>query len=66
MHMQSCPTVTPWIVVSQTPLSLGFSGQEYWSGLPYPIPGDIPDSGMEPGLITHYSRVYSANTPAGK
>ena len=38
----------PWIVAHQTPLSKGFSGQEYWSGLPFPAPGDLPDTGMEP------------------
>ena len=38
---ESCPTlVTPWTVVCQAPLSMGFSRQEYWSGLPYPSPGE--------------------------
>ena len=41
--------VTPWIVVHQVPLSVEFSGQEYWSGLPCPSPGDLPDAGIEPG-----------------
>ena len=40
--------VTPWIVALQAPLSVGFSWQEYWSGLPFPPPGDIPDPGIEP------------------
>ena len=40
--------VTPWTVPRQTPLSLGFSRQEYWSGLPYPPPGDLHDPGIEP------------------
>ena len=39
---------TPWTVAHQAPLSLGFSQQEYWSGLPYPLLGDIPDLGIEP------------------
>ena len=39
---------TPWIVAHQAPLCMGFSRQEYWSGLPYPPPGDLPDPGMEP------------------
>ena len=39
---------TPWTVAYQAPLSVGFSRQEYWSGLPFPSPGDIPDPGMEP------------------
>ena len=40
--------VTPWTVVRQAPLSMEFSSQKYWSGLPFPTPGDLPDSGMEP------------------
>ena len=40
---------TPWTVACQTPPSMGFSRQEYWSGLPFPSPGDLPDPGMEPG-----------------
>ena len=40
--------VTPWTVARQVPLSMGFSRQEYWSGLPFPSPGDLPDPGIEP------------------
>ena len=40
--------VTPWTVAGQTPLSMGFSRQEYWSGLLYSSPGDLPDPGIEP------------------
>ena len=40
--------VIPWTVACQAPLSLGFCRQEYWSGLPCPPPGDLPDPGMEP------------------
>ena len=39
---------TPWTVVHQSPLSMGFSGQEYGSGLPCPPPGDLSDQGIEP------------------
>ena len=39
---------TPWTVAYQTPLSVEFSSQEYWSGLPFPSPGDLPDPGIEP------------------
>ena len=39
---------TPWTVAYQAPLSMGFSRQEYWSGLPFPSPGDLPDPGIEP------------------
>ena len=38
---------TPWTVAHQAPLSMGFSRQEYWSGVPYPPPGDPPNPGME-------------------
>ena len=40
---------TPWTVAYQAPPSKGFSRQEYWSGLPFPFPGDLPDPGIEPG-----------------
>ena len=40
--------VTLWIVAYQAPLSMGFSRQEYWSGLPCPPPGDLPDLGIQP------------------
>ena len=39
---------TPWIVAHQAPLSMGLLRQEYWSGLPCPPPGDLPDPGIEP------------------
>ena len=47
---QSCLTVTPWTIVHQAPLSMEFSRQEYWNGLPFPSPGSLPDLGIEPGL----------------
>ena len=40
---------TPWAVAYQVPPSMGFSRQEYWSGLPFPSPEDLPDPGIEPG-----------------
>ena len=40
--------VTPWTVAYQAPLSIGFSRQEYWSGLPFPSTGDLPNPGIEP------------------
>ena len=40
--------VTPWTVAYHAPLYMGFSRQEYWSGLPFPSPGDLPDPGIEP------------------
>jgi len=39
---------TPWTVAYQVPLSMGFSRQECWSGLPFPSPGDLPNPGIEP------------------
>ena len=39
--------VTPWTVACQVPLSMEFSRQEYWSGLPFPTPGHLPDPGIE-------------------
>ena len=57
--------VTPWTVAYQAPLSMGFSRQEYWNGLPFPFPGDLPDSGVEsifPGL----QEDTSLSEPPGK
>ena len=43
--------VTPWTVAHQVPLSMGFSKQEYWSGLPCPSPTGVLDSGMKPSSL---------------
>ena len=49
---QSCLTlVTPWTVAHQAPLSLGFSRHEYWSRLPFPTPGDLPNPGIKPASL---------------
>ena len=52
MHSQLLSRVqlfgTPWTVAHQAPLSMGFSRQEYWSALPFPPPGDLPDPEIEP------------------
>ena len=46
---KSCPTVcNPLIAACQAPLSLGFPGQEYWGGLPFPSPGNLPYPGIKP------------------
>ena len=49
--MVSCSVVSdslsPWTVAHQDPLSMEFSSQEYWSGLPFPLPGDLPDPGIK-------------------
>ena len=48
LFAKSCPTLaTPWTVAHQAPLSMGFSRQEYWSGLPFPSPGDLPHPGIK-------------------
>ena len=43
---------TPWTVAYHAPLSMGFSRQEYWSGVPFPSPEDLPTPGIEPGSLT--------------
>ena len=43
--------MTPWTVARQAPLSMGFPGQEYWTGLPCSPPGDLPNPGIEPGPL---------------
>ena len=40
--------LTPWTVACQAPLSMGFSKQDYWNGLPFPLPEDLPDPWIEP------------------
>ena len=51
---------TPWTIPCQAPLLMEFSRQEYWSGLPFPSPGDLPDPGVKPGspeiLFLHMGR----------
>ena len=49
---QSCTTLAiPWTIAHQAPLSMGFSRQEYWSGLPCSPPGDLPEPGMKPAFL---------------
>ena len=57
--------VTPWIVTHQAPLFLGFPRQAYWSGLPLPSPGDLPDPGIEPGFPSLEADALTAE-PLGK
>ena len=57
--------VTPWTVAHQAPLSREFSRQEYWRGLPCPTPGDLPNSGIEPGSTT-LQAVPLLSEPPGK
>ena len=61
---KSCPTLaTPWTVACQTPLSIGFPRQEYWSSLPFPSPGDLPDPGIEPMSPTLAGRYFTTEPP---
>jgi len=66
---RSCPTFlgTPWTVAHLAPLSMVFSRQEYWTGLPFPSPGDLPNPRIEPGspplqadslLLSHQGAEY--------
>ena len=57
--------VTPWIVAHQAPLSMRFSRQEYWSGLPFPSPGDLPNPGIEPGSPTLEADALTSEPPGG-
>ena len=54
---------TPWTVAYQAPLSMRFSRQEYWSGLPFPSPGDLPDPGIEPGSPALESDALTSEPP---
>ena len=55
-------STTPWTVARQALLSMEFSRQEYWSGLPFPTPGDLPNPGTEPGLLHCRPILYHCST----
>ena len=48
-HSVVSNSAAPWAVARQAPVSMEFSRQGYWSGLPFPTPGDLPDLGLDPG-----------------
>ena len=54
---------TPWTVAYQAPPSMGFSRQEYWSGLPFPSPGDLPDPGIESGSPAFQADALTSEPP---
>ena len=54
---------TPWTVAYQTPLSMGFSRQKYWSGLPFPFPEDLPNPGIKPGSPTLQAEALPSEPP---
>ena len=65
--------MTSWTVACQAPLSMGVSRQEYWSGLSFPSPGDLPSPGVEPTLqgllhcrVSHIAADSSQTGPVGK
>ena len=63
---QSCLTLCdPWTVAHQAPPSMGLSRQEYWSGVPFPSPGDLPDPGIKPGSPTLQADILTS-APLGK
>ena len=54
---------TPWTVARHAPLSMGFSKQEYWSGLPFPSPGDLPNPGIKSGSSALQADALSSEPP---
>ena len=72
INLVSCPVVkfcpilaTPWTVTCQAPLSMGFPRQEYWSGLSFPTPGDLPDPRIEFESSALAGRLFTTE-PLGK
>ena len=67
MHAQSLNYVqlsaTPWTVSCQAPLSMGFSRQKYWSGLPFSLLGDLPNPGIEPASPALAGRFFTTEPP---
>ena len=64
-HSVLSNSVIPWTVAHQAPLSMGFPRQEYWSGLPFPPPGDLPDPGIKLVSPALEGRFFTAE-PLGK
>ena len=70
--VQSCSRVQcfeiPWTAAHQAPLSIEFSGQEYWNGLPFPIPEDFPNPGIKPTSLASsaLSLRFFTTAPPGK
>ena len=65
MKLLSCFQLfeTPWTIAYQAPLSMGFSRQGYWSGLPFPSPGDLPNPGIEPGSLALQTDALPSEPP---
>ena len=75
MLLLSCPSLSfphsifaiPWTIACQAPLTMGFSSQKYWSGLPLPSPGDLPDPGIElvsPALVGRFFTTEPPGKPS--
>ena len=61
---KSCLTLCdPWTVARQSSLSMGFSRQEYWNGLPFPSPGNFPDPGVEPRSPASADSFFTSEPP---
>ena len=60
---QSCPRLFATLWTCEAPLSMKFSRQEYWSGLPFPSPGDLPNPGIEPGSPALQADALSSEPP---
>ena len=58
--------MTPWAVPCQASFSMGFSRQEYWNGLPFPLPGDLPNLGIESMSLLSSALVGCTSEPPGK
>ena len=65
VHVLSCVLlfVTPWTVARQAPLLMGFSRQEYWSGPPFPSPGDLPNPGIKPVSPALAGKFFTTEPP---
>ena len=61
--IKSCLTVTLWTIACHPPLSMGFSRQEYWNGLPFPPPGNLPNPGIESTSPTLADRFFTTEPP---
>ena len=67
-HSSILAWTIPWTVACQDPLSMEFSRQEYWSGLPFPSSGDLPDPGIEPESLSSPALIsrFFTTVPPGK
>ena len=62
-HSVVSDSATPWTVAYQAPVSMGFPGQEHWSGLPFPTPGGLSDPGIEPVSPAFAGRFFTTELP---